>query len=104
MKGTITYIDLFMEELDVFDCFEENRCSIGLEGENKISFSRIRKEFATVVLCESKGESRKKTFPKGETSCWSAVILSPNFSFLTCKQIKKFSSMRPIITKALFCY
>lgn len=24
-------------------------------------------------------------FPKGETSCWSAVILSPNFSFLTLK-------------------
>jgi hypothetical protein len=26
----------------------------------------------------------KDTFPKGETSCWSAVILSPSFSFLTC--------------------
>lgn len=23
------------------------------------------------------------TFPKGETSCWSAVTLSPSFSFLT---------------------
>jgi hypothetical protein len=27
----------------------------------------------------------KDTFPKGETSCWSAVILSPSFSFLTLK-------------------
>ena len=24
-------------------------------------------------------------FPKGETSCWSAVTLSPSFSFLTLK-------------------
>lgn len=24
-------------------------------------------------------------FPKGETNCWSAVILSPIFSFLTLK-------------------
>jgi hypothetical protein len=32
----------------------------------------------------SKERLEKDTFPKGETSCWSAVILSPSFSFLTC--------------------
>ena len=28
-------------------------------------------------------EMKSFTFPKGETNCWSAVILSPIFSFLT---------------------
>jgi hypothetical protein len=36
------------------------------------------------------GRIRKRctTFPKGETSCWSAVILSPSFSFLTCARTR----------------
>jgi hypothetical protein len=35
---------------------------------------------------------RTDTFPKGETSCWSAVILSPSFSFLTCSAKEIFFS------------
>uniref|UniRef100_A0A7C8YX43 Uncharacterized protein n=1 Tax=Opuntia streptacantha TaxID=393608 RepID=A0A7C8YX43_OPUST len=38
-------------------------------------------------------------FPKGETSCWSAVILSPIFSFLTLNggRVDEAASLLPLL-------
>lgn len=68
-----------MKELDVLDCLVKNRCSISL-----INFTKKKKKLNYTqkkmdMFCNN------NTFPKGDTSCWSAVILSPNFSFLICK-------------------
>lgn len=92
-----TYTNLIVQELDVLDCLVEHRCRVRLHARTP----RLIHQFFVVVVVV-KGSIRVAclidlnkilnfknyiygalTFPKGETSCWSAVTLSPSFSFLT---------------------
>lgn len=65
-------------------CEQKKRESIAI---NQSLFSWIEKQASLNIRLKKKNSihipHKFITFPKGETNCWSAVILSPIFSFLT---------------------
>jgi len=92
----LAHLDMLVEMLDAGSCLVEHWCRIGLH--TRVDLIQVSETNALQIgacyACRSQigihtqhGQQRSTncwsfTLPYGETSCWSAVILSPSFWLL----------------------